>query len=154
MRLIGAASAVLLGATACSDGVHGQVADQRATWEAHEPDRYVVQTCTLGIEPPGCVREAVDGERVVMAEERVFCPSVPWWEPIDLQRKSLDAMFDRASAPEADEDGCTLDEVRYDEDLGYVTEYTLDCEGSVIGGRWVACFEPDEQDLSACEVEP
>ena len=144
----------MLCSIACSDGVHGEVAEQRAIWQAQQPERYVVQVCTLGIEPPGCVREAVDGERIVAAQERIFDPTAPFWEAIEQERKALDAMFDRAADRGRDQDGCTLDDVLYDDDLGYVTEYTLDCEGPVTGGRYVACFEPDEQDLTACDEMP
>jgi len=44
--------------------------------------------------------------------------------------------------------------VHYDAALGCVDRYTLDCEGSLTGGRWVACFEPDASELSACDVVP
>lgn len=152
-ELLGIA-ALMTGAPACSAGsepADGLDARQEA-WRAQEPERYVVQTCTLGIEPPGCIRAVVDGNGVTAAEERIFDPSAPSWEPIELVRRPLDDMFDRLR--EGVQEGCTVDELRYDDDFAYLESYALGCEGSLTEGRWVACFEPDAQELGACDEQP
>lgn len=136
----------------CGDGSDEEFDARLAAWHEREPKRYVVQTCTLGIEPPGCVRAVVADGHVIAAEERVFDPGVPWWEPFEPEDTPLDRMFQRVRA--GDQEDCSVDEVHYEAELGYIERYTLDCEGSITGGQWVACFEPEASDLSACEVEP
>jgi len=126
--------------------------DHEQAWHAQEPERYVVQTCTVGIEPPGCVRAVVDVHGVTAAEERIFDPGAPSWEVISLGRKPLDDMYDQLRA--GLQQGCALDELQYDDDLGYVDTYTLDCGEGVTEGRWVACFEADAAALDACDEEP
>jgi hypothetical protein len=137
---------------ACGAGSDEELDERLEAWHAQEPQRYVVQTCTLGIEPPGCVRAVIEDGLVVAAEERIFHPSVPWWETIEPDQTPLDSMFERVRA--GDQEGCSVDEVRYDTELGYIERYDLDCEGTITGGRWVACFEPGATDLGACEADP
>ena len=131
------------------------LADHERQWHSQEPEQYVVQTCTLGIEPPGCERAAVSDGKVQAAQERVFSAGAPGWETIDVRADyvpPLQAMFDHVRAGEVA--GCPIDQVEYDQVSGYVQRYTLECEQSTSGGRWVACFEPDTQDLAACAVVP
>lgn len=129
------------------------LAGNREKWAQSEPEQYVVQVCTLGIEPPGCVRYAIDGDEIAAAEERIFHPSVPWWEAIESEEKPLDRAFRNVAAGSVKD--CLVDSVQYDPELGYITRYTTDCmEHGITGGSWVACFELDTLDLSACEVTP
>ena len=51
-------------------------------------------------------------------------------------------------------DDCTVDDVTYDEVMGFISSYALVCDGSVQGGRWVACLVPDTLDLERCGSRP
>ena len=153
-QVVLAALLPLFGGWACGSDVArtDEIADREQTWKANEPERYVVQTCTLGTEPPGCVREAIDGDEVVTAEERIFYPTAPGWQVHKPQGKMLDQMFLRVMSGERG--GCVAGDVEYNNEFGFVSRYTFDCGDSLMGGRWVACFRPDEQVLSVCDVEP
>jgi hypothetical protein len=126
-------------------------------WKSREPDQYVVQTCTIGIQPPGCDRAlVVDGE-VVSIAERIYAESDFGWEDFTSEHAGnespLDYMFTRVGGGD-DNNGCAVRSVEHDSELGYIQSYALDCEGDVTGGRWVACFEADTTDVERCNVVP
>jgi hypothetical protein len=125
--------------------------DERARWESSKPARYVVQTCTMGLDPSGCVRAAIEDGEAVEAEDRVFAAGVGW-EPVETPGDPIEDMFDEVR--DGDVDDCKLDDVTYDRTLGFVESYALVCDGEILGGRWVACFEPDTVDLERCDVVP
>jgi hypothetical protein len=146
-------AALTTGALGCATNESPDTLDaQQETWRAQEPERYVVQTCTLDIEPPGCVRAVIDAQGVVAIEERIFDPGAPGWELIVYRGRPLDDMFDRVRA--CVKEGCTVDELQYDGDFGYVQTYSLECADSETEGRWVACFEPDATSLEDCDDTP
>jgi hypothetical protein len=137
-----------------------QTARSFERWKLHEPDQYVVQTCTIGIQPPGCIRAVIEGGETVSIAEQIYAERVGaedfGWEDFTAAHSGnespLDAMFTRVAA--GDGDGCTVQSVEHDPELGYIQSYSLDCEGSVTGGRWVACFEADTTDAERCDVKP
>jgi hypothetical protein len=141
--------AVVACLVACSS--NERVDDEAARWESAQPDRYVVQTCTLGHEPAGCIRAAVEDGEAVAADERIFAAGVGW-EEFDASRSPLDDMFDRVR--EGDTNDCELEDVVYDRSFGFVESYELNCGASTEWGRWVACFEPDTLELAMCDVVP
>lgn len=124
-------------------------------WKAREPSQYVVQTCTMGTEPPGCVRAVVEDGEVVSIAERIYAEDFGWEDFTDEHggaESPLDYMFSRVEA--GDDEECTLESVQYDAKLGYIESYTLLCGGSVTGGRWVACFEAGTTDAERCDEVP
>lgn len=146
----GAALLALIGGQpACADDEYDP--NERARWESSKPARYVVQTCTMGLDPPGCVRAAIEDGEAVEAEERIFAAGVGW-EPFETPRDPIEDMFDEVR--DGDVDDCELEDVTYDRTLGFVESYALVCDGEISGGRWVACFEPDTVDLGLCDVLP
>lgn len=151
-RAPGAGLVLLALACVCACGEDGDedVQEHREHWERAKPTRYVVQTCTMGIQPPGCVRAAIDDGRAVDAEERIYAAGIDW-ERFEPPSDPLDDMFDNVRDGH---DECQLEEVTYDESFGFVRSYALVCDGSVQGGRRVACFEPDALDLDVCDAPP
>lgn len=122
-------------------------------WKANEPEAYVVQTCTLGISPPGCVRAAIEHGEVVLIEERIFYLDLGWddfTEYVEGVASPLDSMFMRVIA--GSEKGCRVEDYAYGAD-GYIDEYRIACDGFTQGRR-VVCFQPGTLDHEACDVEP
>jgi hypothetical protein len=114
----------------------------------------------MGIEPPGCVRAAVEDGEVISIAERIFAEdfgagSFGWEDFTDEHagdESPLDAMFTRVEL--GTDDGCTPRSVEHDAELGYIESYTLRCVDDATGGRWVACFEADTIDVERCDVAP
>lgn len=129
-----------------------RVDDQAERWKMAQPDRYVVQTCTIDYDPAGCIRAAVEGGEAVLTEERIFAAGLGGWQEFGASRSPLDEMFDRVR--EGDTDDCKVEDVLYDRSFGFVESYELTCRGNPEAGRWVACFEPDTLDLAMCDVVP
>lgn len=119
------------------------------TWEAHRPDRYVVQTCTLAIEPAGCVRAAISAGKVLHFQERIYDEGLGW-EDFMVDEDPIDTMFANSMNPPA---GCKRDSVKYDPKYGFPSDYKLHCDG-LPAGRHVACFESDTTDIERCDVTP
>ena len=125
-------------------------------WKANEPDQYVVQTCTMGIEPPGCVRALVEEGEVVSIAERIYAGGTSSWEDFTEEHAGADSPLDAIFAQVAagGDDGCAIEDVRYESQLHYIESYALRCDDSLEGGRWVACFESNTADVEACDVIP
>jgi len=125
------------------------------TWKANEPDAYVVQTCTLGISPPGCLRAAVEHGVVVLLEERIFGESDFGWtdftDEAEGAESPLDYMFARVIA--GSEKDCRVRDYAYDDAYDYIELYRTTCEGNA-GGRQVTCFRTDTLDQDSCDAEP
>jgi len=145
------AALLMLAQGQLSCGGDDDLQNQRARWERSKPLRYVVQTCTMGIHPPGCVRAAIDDGEAVEAEEQVYAGGLGW-ERFEAPRDPIEDMFD--AVRDGDVDDCDLEDVTYDRMLGFVESYALVCDGDILGGRSVACFEPDTLDLELCDVIP
>jgi hypothetical protein len=152
----------LLSLSACAgDGSGGEALDPSAfeRWKEREPSDYVVQVCTMNIQPPGCQRALiVDGE-VVSAQERIYGyhGADTGWDEYSAQDREasgslLDWMFTDAAG--SDEEDCVIDDIRYDGEYGYIDSYEVRCDGHALGGHYVACFEPDANEIAACDVAP
>lgn len=129
------------------------LATRKARWLKSRPARFVVQTCTRGILPPGCLRAAVENGAIVTAQERVygFLGADSGWQDAELEREPLEQMFDDASSPRG---GCQLESVTVDDELFFITDYRTHCGGDTTGGRYVPCFMRDETRIDACDVLP
>jgi hypothetical protein len=143
---LGAPLLALLAGVGCSAGDDGEAAlhSGRALWSEAEPDEYVVQTCTVGVEPPGCARVAVRDGEVVAAQDQVYAGGSGWEESMPDQSPVL-WLFAQVEAGGDDE--CMIDDVEYDETYGFVASYTS-CGGAGTGQR-VVCFEPATVALDA-----
>jgi hypothetical protein len=137
-----AAGLVLLG---CS---HETEEPPDARWRENEPARYVVQTCTMAIFPPGCVRAAVEDGVVLILEEKIFSMGGDW-EALAADWNPIERMFEDVRS---EHDECQVDGVTHDHELGFIDSYELVCDGSIAGGRVVVCFEPDTTDVAQCDA--
>lgn len=132
------------------------LAEQHAYWDSHRPKQYIVQACTHGAYPPGCVRMAVDGTTIIRAQQRIYDDILDWeeMEP-DPNYEPIEYMFDHAKKIPFK---CRQENVEYDDEYGFVTDYRLGCDStdSNTEGQYVACFkaEAPAADLESCDVTP
>jgi len=95
-------------------GCTGSDPSQEEIWQAREPARYVVQTCSALSH--SCLRAAVADGEVVAAEMRP--EGSARWRSASLDRHPLDDLWEHGQSGEVE--GCPVRGIVYNDEFGYL----------------------------------